>query len=198
MKSSMSGWAQCIPTAAITAKTPAEKLFAANLPLVIRTCARMGFYEDDDFQIASMAMWNAARDYDRTRGFEFSTLAVNYIKNRMRTEWRYRNCTIRKPELPVVTINPTRDSTFDYGFEFNLNDPPDPSDHQAEYDDRAEARTAAIRILRRLVKSPHWQIIKARFRGESLPSIAARLGVTRQAIQHRINKALQACREALK
>lgn len=86
-----------------------DDLILNNLNLIYFVLKQLGLYEEHEeyYDIGLIGLVKAADDYDSSRGFTFTTLAIKYIRNEILTEIRRNNATPRKANLNTISLEST-------------------------------------------------------------------------------------------
>lgn len=84
-----------------------EKLILNNIKLINYTINKMGLlYDFDDYYEAGMlALINASKNFDETKGYKFSSYAITCIKNELLKHIRSEKCDNRRANYNVVSLN---------------------------------------------------------------------------------------------
>ncbi len=133
-----------------------------------------GMELDDIRQIALLVLWDAADKYDPTRGISFGTyLGVAFWRNMLRIEARQFHFN----ELSDAATDSLASRADKYGCEVG----------REQLDDVTARRLDALPRKQR-------EALLRNCAGESQTKIARQLGVSKEAIRHRISKAIRAIR----
>ena len=84
-----------------------DELIVQNIDLVNYTIKKFGFPSiyDGCYEIGIIALINASRTFDKTKGYQFNTYAVNCIKNEISKYIRLERCKKRKANYDKVSFD---------------------------------------------------------------------------------------------
>ena len=86
-----------------------DELIVQNINLVNYTIKKLRFPSiyDGCYEIGLIALINAGRTFDETKGYQFNTYAVNCIKNEISKYIRSEKCKKRKANYDKVSLDET-------------------------------------------------------------------------------------------
>lgn len=86
-----------------------DELIVQNINLVNYTIKKLRFPSiyDSCYEIGLIALINAGRTFDETKGYQFNTYAVNCIKNEISKYIRSEKCKKRKANYDKVSLDET-------------------------------------------------------------------------------------------
>jgi RNA polymerase sigma factor (sigma-70 family) len=135
---------------------------------------------DDCIGDGYLGLVHAARRFDPDRGVKFSVFAVLTIRGYVLTGLRDRNGSADRPRLPVDKLPTSSDDDAPVG-----DLVPDTS---VPFDERVSDRDLIDRALE-LLDRPQREAIVAAGERDGITRLAARTGLSRSAIQHRVTAA---------
>jgi RNA polymerase sigma factor (sigma-70 family) len=155
---------------------------AEHVGLVWSIVHRTGPHEDEDdvFGNAQYGLVKACRDFDETRGLQFSTIATKYIRIEIQKHYRVKHAKKRDAARTTSLGDVT-------GLKVGRWDQPTPIERQDEDLDRIlEVENILCRLPEHLV-----EILLARAEGMTLDQIASKIGVGRETVRKREHEAFR-------
>lgn len=162
-------------------------------------------YEKEELiQSANIAIWKAYEKYDKTQG-DFHSYALVYIKGAM-MNWLTRNSRTVKPSARLVneilsdeteTFKKTISIDIQNEDGINLDETIGIEEEDNELDDQQEAIRSLLRQYLSQLKEQYQIILKLRYVEEkSINDIGIELGLTRQAVDQQLTKAISQLQKA--
>jgi RNA polymerase sigma factor (sigma-70 family) len=145
---------------------------------------------DERLSIANMGLLRAARRFDPTRGFKFSTFALRCIQSSFRREWTRGQSGRAKIARNTISIFSGEENSS-HGDVFGLVAPPDSNGPTADF------RRAMKKVLSRLTE-PERFVLRARFfEGLTLEECGRARGLSNERIRQIEKQALISAREII-
>lgn len=162
------------------------------------------FEKSELIQEANIALWKAYINYDQSKG-DFHSYALVYIKGAMKNWLTNHSRTVKPSAKTVHQINKSETETFKKTISMdeqnedgiNLDEMIAIEEEDKSLDDQQEAIRRLLRDFLSQLKPKYQTILKLRYEQEkTILEIGEELGLTRQAVDEQLTKAISKLQEA--